>query len=104
MNATATRQHTATPWKIAGQGDGNQILPILAGGNRIGGISHDGSLADAAFIVQAVNAHDELVAACERLVAIESGPGQCSYCGDFVCGTGCPVRMAILALSKARGD
>jgi len=74
--------HTATPWKISSH-PGPEILidrdvpfdftKVLR--------DHVGSLKiskeDAEFIIQAVNAHDELVAALKELMPLLHGEGNC---------------------------
>ncbi len=71
MNATASR-HAATPWTAhhtAGhETHGQTAIYAEDGDGRDIAIVYDGA-ANAAFIVQAVNAHDELVAACEITLA-----------------------------------
>jgi len=54
-------KHTKGPWEVAGHGDGNKQLPILANGKIIAAIRDDGSLADAHLIAAA----PDLLEACE---------------------------------------
>lgn len=60
--------HTPTPWELKGSyivGDGNTVL------NLTGAMAGDDTDADAAFIVRAVNAHEDLLLSLKRL---ESDP------------------------------
>lgn len=65
---------------------------------RIVSLRHDGGT-NAAFIVRAVNAHDELVSACKSVSEWASEPGDHGgnpYCKQF-------VKLAEAALAKAEG-
>lgn len=63
-----TPSHTPGPWKVAGQGDGNQQLPILASRHIIAAVRDDGRLADAYLIAAA----PDLLAACKALFDAQS--------------------------------
>lgn len=60
-----TTQHTPTPWKCAARPGpcGTHLLCIASANDLLIADIWGGSEANAAFIVRAVNAHDELVAA-----------------------------------------
>ncbi len=97
MNATASK-HTPTPWRIE-HGDEEHREGIWAHNPVIGNdtwIAGTMMQADLPFIVQAVNAHDELVAALEGMLewarrVTQRNPGP-------------EIVNACNALSKARGD
>jgi hypothetical protein len=64
--------HTKTPWRVhdefilaGGEGRGGKVIAMNH--DRIHYEAESDNLANAAFIVRAVNAHDALVAACEEL-------------------------------------
>ena len=78
--------HTQTPWDIQNKGhvydrsgrvevvkginpDGSKLLPRIV---RMPDLSNE-SYANARFIVQAVNAHDELLGLCEQAIRIFAG-------------------------------
>lgn len=53
----------------------------------------------------AINAHSDLLAACQKFVVIEGDRGGlCTYCGSHrtKCPSGCPLRMARAAIAKAQ--
>lgn len=91
---TATTQHTPTPWKVVRLSDligvldanGFGVADLVPPSNR----DTSNNAANAAFIVTACNAHDELVAALRR---IESG--------DFE-GSGHAKQIARAALQKVQ--
>ena len=69
-------------------------------------VNNRAELEVAALIVRAVNSHDDLVRACERLVAIEGdNVVVCSYCQSHRTKHAelCPVRCARAALALAKG-
>ena len=103
MNA----KHTPTPWSIVPQNDGSSIIAKMhedaSKGFRIvchAWLRRDSQAEDqanAAFIVRAVNAHDDLVAALSNLVAIiEDGNKATTESSSYAC--------ARAALAKARGE
>ena len=64
-------EHTPTPWRAAKQGNAHKELPILReDGKEIGCIRGEARLGDAAFLVKATGAYDNLV---ETLRAIRNG-------------------------------
>lgn len=87
-----TPEHTPTPWSVSGNmiWDANNYHVASCNVNN-----------DAAFIVRACNAHDELVAACEEAIkAIElriSMQGAAGYLGNA-------YKKAKEALAKAKGN
>lgn len=102
-------KHTQTPWRVT---DGTTIKedsrPISEDGVLIAsacGYSNSGffpsdeeGLANAEFIVRACNAHDELVAALQRFVAV--------YGDTFVPNKGevGPYEQAMAAIANATGS
>jgi hypothetical protein len=62
------RNHTPTPWTFTRRGPG---LYITSGDEHVGQLT--ASPADAAFIEQAVNSHDALLATCEAALAMPDG-------------------------------
>ncbi len=118
-------KHTPTPWETSDHKDGTWVLKgrtyrgckIIhqlpqAGANTIraicmlppdeGGPKSATNNANAAFIVRAVNAHDELVAACARTaewIVANSALGNMSMLQPEV-----PVNMLRAAIAKAEGS
>jgi len=94
-----TATHTPTPWMVEADEDGVQC--ISHGGGRDGDIvtniryADRRGEADAAFIVRACNAHDELVALARYIEKLSSSPLQRDYVQPEV------VQMARAALAKA---
>lgn len=109
-------KHTKTSWDLVPQTDGSSILARMhedkSKGFRI--VAHillrkDSQIEDsanAAFIKHAVNAHDDLVKACERLlidITTDGGRiGICNKYGEKVWRES--VAIARAALAKARGE
>ena len=89
-------KHTPGPWKVAGQGDGNQQLPIFAKGKIIAAIRDNGSIGDANLIAAA----PDLLEACEfMLKKLERITTK-----DFSLGKDKPARDLMLkAIAKAEG-
>lgn len=80
MDDTQTAQHTPgtpTPWAVwSACKEGPRPLFVVAKGNPrriigpVGLVGNSINEADAAFIVLACNAHDELLAACKELLCV----------------------------------
>lgn len=78
--ATRKPEHTSTPWAVENGMAGNVEIVCIANPNlRVAFMAHDGTarnysgLDNAALIVRAVNAHEEMLAvARETLVALEN--------------------------------
>ena len=91
-------KHTPTPWELH---QGEDYIVILRGDETTDqGIMVD-NLVDAAFIVQACNSHDDLLAAAELLLQ------QYDSSGDFTMGgnlTNEPFLMFRAALARAKGE
>ena len=104
--------HTPTPWSIGHSMERNYIYGggshLACIGSRENGffIHDDGSLneseANAAFIVRAVNSHDDLLEALETLLALDTdGEAGCRI--DPI-EYGRALAMARAAVAKARGE
>lgn len=69
--------HTPTPWKLIAEtrilGEGMSLAKMLY--NQAEGRSLDEAKVDAAFIVRAVNSHEELLKALKRIVEINGSTG-----------------------------
>ena len=116
-------EHTPTPWHwidaysgahivtpsihddLAGIKAGpEEVLSLLASDEQPACL--DISVADADFLLRAVNAHDALLAACKALVA------DCNYEHDDMCSThrvssaqcDCHIGQARAAIAKAEGQ
>ena len=93
------------PWKIELEHQGvrgrKENITIVAKRGvvaRVGDTSMTGAMDDAELIVRAVNAHDALVAACERIV--QEAARDCLSDDEWSEGE----KMARAALAKARGE
>ena len=102
--------HTPKPWYVTGPAEPEWGLDPTQPEERDFDFQEihgsDGDLvalaagtANARFIVQAVNAHEELLAALAALLATEDDPSDsCHWCGDFIDGycarDDCPGVMA----------
>lgn len=64
-------KHTKGKWKVAGQGDGNGQLPILANGKIIAAVRNHGSLADAHLIAAAPELLEALKYTIQRIKDID---------------------------------
>jgi hypothetical protein len=107
--------HTPTPWGIDEEncGDGANItsaagrvawtsaLRRIRGGERI--IEAAEAKANAAFIVAAVNAHDDLVAAMKLALPVMSPPYGAADCGAYATAYRA-VRDALAKTSAAEGE
>jgi hypothetical protein len=125
-------QHTPVPWRVTLCGPNDQSIEIQHEyteaddpddiAPRIAEIEPEWTLggfeqakANGAFMVRACNSFEDLLAACELLVAIETSKStkrlgrsdKCTYCGatgDHYTNSKCPVLLARAALAKARGE
>ena len=74
-NEPKVLSHTPTPWRIEREYGEIEITSELGQVARIESVSPSAQ-ADAAFIVRAVNAHEELIASIkDAIVSIENGAG-----------------------------
>ena len=120
--ATTTDKATPRPWtyhanyiEVSNEhGDHSLYAP-----DDRGAVSPETRWANARFVVQAVNAHDDLVAALERFLYVERDEdGLCPHCdqriifddelddddkGLFVHKDDCPIAVARSVLAKAEG-
>ena len=117
-----TQKHTTGPWYAWERNEAygwitdtpesdNDSVPY--GTNIIAKVQHIGhwptSDANARFIVAACNAHDDLLAALEALLATEDDPSNfCYWCGELIGETACnfddcPGVLARAAIAKAEG-
>ena len=113
--------HTPVPWLVHEWGKGCTIVEaqvrvtekpgILMQGQRA--LAKELTRANAEFIVRACNAHDELLAALERLLEATGGcdfrdnandeiSGPCMGLADPMYGTECPECEARTVLAKAK--
>lgn len=100
-----TKGSTPRPWICLGLGDGREDEPIYSSDTQQRPVAtahhwddYDwNALANAAFIVRACNAHDDLLAACKALVALDyrhvSDPRLAAV-----------IRQTESAIEKATGD
>lgn len=94
-------KHTKTPW-LVGLRSAAGLYPVAGGENADGDytvVADAGAHADAAFIVRACNAHDDLVTACQGLLQFVRE----RYPDDFKEGGRgfiCPHHIAIEAALK----
>jgi len=98
----AKQEHTATPWEVQVSGQQIHIGPhriahINPEGESLRGAPRGADIANAEFIVRAVNAHEELKGVLEKLIddlaethteekdAEHYGddPSACTYCNDL---------------------
>lgn len=99
MNTT----HTPTPWHTGGtfhypnKPDTQNVWSAAKHGDQSGHIvCEQAEIADAAFIVKACNAHDDLVAALMKIAGSDERPGHVAYIRK-----GEVARIARAALAKA---
>ena len=92
---------TPRPWRVA-PGTGNEwwVRSEATGWSvcSLGHVTANHSLPDGELIVRAVNAHDELVAACEEVLAATSDEADITRSGLEALGA------LSVALRKARGE
>ena len=114
MTTETKPQHTPTPYHLGGIGhpDGDNPttsiwVPTPPGFQSGTWIAKDVQLADAEFIVRACNAHDALLAACERLLAAMKADAEIAPQMPAIIAyetNGVAIAEAIAAIRKARGQ
>jgi hypothetical protein len=92
-------KHTPTPWRQQGEPNGHRINgeggPVAVASPRF--MDRTERLANAAFIVRACNAHEDLLAACKKLLGLvrERPENLASYGAHYT------VQDAEAAIAKA---
>jgi len=72
--------HTQTPWRLARPAKTDVTNYVFGPKGQIAHVGAYGTQEDAAFIVKACNAHDELVAVLQDIVAADGmRPGHVAY-------------------------
>lgn len=103
-----TQEHTPTPWIVEGctveawRSSKPEETPEVIMGFEVASESLRQSELDAAFIVRAVNAHDDLVKACEEVLENIAHAVSRGYTAEEMQGMYGYTR-ARAALAKARG-